>query len=112
MACSPNFDSGLNFECVLDIIKDVRANAVTTATVQKGLWVVGSLLNSSSKIPMVAQDSGEEEQDIFALCDDIEALIESAKNPDPQVVQGPGPAAIDPLMVISIIQLLLKLFKK
>jgi len=111
MACSPNFDSGLNFECVLDIIKDVRANAVTTATVQKGLWVVGSMLNSSSKIPMAVQGD-DEDVCIEDLCDDIEALIESAKNPDPQVVQGPGPAAIDPLMVISIIQLLLKLFKK
>lgn len=108
--CIPKFDSVINFDCVRDIIADVRAGTVSTASIQKGLWVVGSVLNVFTKAPVIA--ALDDDKTSLQIANELESLLDST----PIVAQGTGSGqpvslSIDPALIFQIIQLIIKLLQ-
>lgn len=100
------FEAQLDFECLKDIIADIRKGAVSLDTAKKGLWVAGCALElySPSNLPIIAESSVEADRSLMALADELEALI-----PAEGAVQ--APVTIDPATVIMIVQLVWKLIQ-
>lgn len=73
MSCSANFDKTLSFECIQEIILDVRSNAVSVETVKKGLWALGCTVEFFSPRQIIRGD--EEEKTMEQLCDELEAML-------------------------------------
>jgi|LauGreDrversion4_2_1035121.scaffolds.fasta_scaffold10027_16 hypothetical protein len=105
MACTPKFDSGFSFECLREIIADVRSGSVSLSTVQKGLWVLGSAMQNFSPTPGLFGDEPDMSEE--ELCNSLEAVA------FPTEGYGDDPAkAIDPATVILIAQLVWKLIQQ
>lgn len=103
MACQPMFEKTLNFECVQDIISDVRNKNVTVGTIKKGVWVLGCGLEFFQPVPI-----GEEESEKSAeeLCDAIEVSLKVVRDHENDS------AKIDPATLWMIAQLVWTLIKE
>lgn len=107
MSCEPKFVPGFDFDCVKDIISDVRAGKVSVASAQKALWVAGgavALFAPAGPIGPFASPVAGEVADMSAeeLCDALEAKGQGF---------GADVAAIDPATVLMIIQLVWKILQ-
>jgi hypothetical protein len=73
MSCNVTFDKSMGFECVQDIILDVRNNRISVDTVKKGLWVLGCNIEFFS--PRQVIGNFEENKTLEQLCDEVEASL-------------------------------------
>lgn len=108
MACNPSFGSGLDFECLREIIADIRSGNVSVSTVQKGLWILGCALGTFVSVPPVFGDQpSEQDADLETLCNQLEsvALTRNTYADDPA-------KAVDPATIILIAQLVWKLLQQ
>jgi hypothetical protein len=103
MACEPMFEKALSFECVRDIIADVRAKSISVETIKKSLWTVGCGVEyfSPSMPPVIGS---EEDLTIEELCDKLESAI--------TIQSSEEPAKIDPATILVLVQLFWKIWKE
>jgi len=83
MACEPQFTKGLNFECIMSIVNDVRTGAITTATASKAIWTIGcglAAITNSDKL-IVASDDGMSDETKETLCNQLENLCAPQSGP-------------------------------
>ena len=108
MACTPKFGTGLDFECLREVIADIRSGTASVATIQKGLWILGSALGTFVSVPSVFGDSPvAEDADLETLCNQVESVTLT------QSTFGDDPAkAVDPATIILIAQLVWKLIQQ
>lgn len=108
MACTPKFGNGLEFECLREVIADIRSGTASVATVQKGLWILGSALGTFVSVPPVFGDSEVvEDADLETLCNQVESVTLT------QNTFGDDSAkAVDPATIILIAQLVWKLIQQ
>lgn len=103
MACEPKFEPGLNFDCLKEVIKEVRTGSINVSTALKALHMAGcalAMLPSSNPVGPFGDYSDDMTQE--QLCDVLEQYTLS---------QGVSVSSIDPAMVIMIIQLVWKIIK-
>lgn len=106
MACEPKFEPAFSFECIMEIISDVRSGSVSTATVQKGLWIIGNGLASIGPRPIGPLGPTMQEVSDMPI-EDICTSLETR-----YLVAGSEPsAAIDINTIMLIAQLVFKLLK-
>lgn len=75
MACEPQFTKGLNFECIMSIISDVRSGSISTDTALKAIWTIGCGLSAiKSPQPLIAADEAMLEETKDTLCNQLESL--------------------------------------
>lgn len=98
MSCVPAFSPGLDFDCVKDIIADVRSGAIGVVTVQKALWVAGSAVALFQPAPVTLSDKSLEE-----VAEDLDKALS---------VRASEQAQLDPATIIMIIQLVWKLLQQ
>lgn len=100
MACDTKFEKGLDFECVKDIIADVRAGTASVDTVKKGLWVLGC--GAEFFVPTVI---GEEDspKTLDELCNDLEGAM---------AIQGDDQPVQNPLVWITIAKMVWELIQQ
>lgn len=99
MSCVPAFSPGLDFDCVKDIIADVRSGSVGVATVQKALWVAGNA--SAFFQPPVIGSSGD--LSLEEVADELDKAMAFKSN---------EPAKVDPATVILVLQLVWKIVQQ
>jgi hypothetical protein len=97
------FEKTLSFECVQDIVADVRAKSISVDTVKKLLWTVGCGVEYfSPNMPPVI--GAEEDLTAEELCDKLEAAMM------PQDAE--EQAKIDPATILVLVQLFWKIWKE
>jgi hypothetical protein len=103
MTCQPVFEKKISFECVQDLIADVRSGTVTVETAKKGLWLAGCGMEFfAPKAPIGDVDLADLTDE--ELCDAIEVAV--------KVVKADDKSQIDPATVLMIIQLVWNILKQ
>jgi hypothetical protein len=97
------FEKTLSFECVKDIVADVRAKSISVETVKKVLWTVGCGVEyfSPSMPPVIG---AEEDLTVDELCDKLEASM-AMQSADEST-------KIDPATILVLVQLFWKIWKE
>jgi len=75
MSCTVNFDKTIGFDCIQDIILDVRNGKITVDTVKKGLWALGCSVEFFSPRQLIGDSLNQEEKTMEQLCDELEAAL-------------------------------------
>lgn len=108
MSCGVNFDKVLSFDCIQEIILDVRNNSITAETVKKGLWALGCGVEFFAPKQLIGDDS-EENKTIEQLCDDLEMAMSPVVFGVEQSEE--EKANLNPLVWISLAQLVWQVIK-
>ena len=96
MACAPQFEGNLQFECVREIIAEIRAPSGQWLQVaKKAAWVLGCAIEMIDG--QVVPFGGPKSDDLESLANEVEAKIGS----------GVVSFALDPSLVALIIELIL-----
>lgn len=113
MACTPNFDTTVNFECIRDLISEVRTKTITTASIQKALWVVGGILNVTSVVPIFGTPIGESGawMDTDVSTDELVETIDAMLDHTPIVFTGSSGPQLDPALIFAIVKLIFQLLQ-
>lgn len=106
MACEPRFEAKLDWDCVKELISDVRNNNVGLCCVTKGLWIAGCAVaiidsdtNSGPFGYTVTLDTSVED-----ICNSLELMI-----PKEDVAMDSGKLDVNTLVLL--VQLVWKLIQ-
>lgn len=101
MTCSPEFPKSIPFDCVMEIISDIRNPSENWMDLlEKSSWVIGSCVSVLGK-QQIFGSNVLSKTNIKTLANDVEKLIKDSE------VKGFG-FSIDPALVMMILQLVLK----
>ncbi len=81
MACTVNFSNDLPFECIMEIVADIRSSKLDLDTLSKALWVSGcatSALTKTAKIP--EEPHLFEAIDISSIPDDVDHIANALED--------------------------------
>ena len=86
MSCIPAFEKNLDFECIKEIIFDIRNGEMSAETVKRGLWVLGCGVEFFVPKTIIGDSSSVDDKSMLELCDDLEMCMQqpfgSEENPE------------------------------
>lgn len=108
MSCDVKFEKSLGFDCIQEIISDVRTGNLTPETVKKGLWALGCGVEFFLPTPlMMGQTEETQTKTMEELCSEIEGCLPmyGSEKQDEEKVQ------INPLLFIALVQLVIQVIQ-